>query len=262
MPSIRQIASKYNVPHDTLSKKVKYPDTDGAEPAPRISSQFENKIIKCLLALAEAGFPFTREQLFDSIEHLLNQLGRTNVFGNSNRPENHWFFHFQKRNPSLAIRFSQNITQARAKVTETDLRNWFESVRQRCVSVGIQEVLNDPNRMFNLDVMAFFTSTNPGKVVALRRAKTIYNAIKTNDKDKFNTCLIGANAAGNLAPPVIVFKGKRLPGELKDTWPGDWGIGKFSYVPYDFVFIFILIFIHIQVKATTVGWKKRRFLII
>lgn len=47
-----------------------------------------------------------------------------------------------------------------------------------------------------------------------------------NDEKECLTVVITANAAGDVAPPMIVFRYERIPKELALSVPESWGIGK------------------------------------
>lgn len=47
-----------------------------------------------------------------------------------------------------------------------------------------------------------------------------------NDEKACITVLINANAAGELAPPMVVFKYERVPPGIIRQFPGEWGLGK------------------------------------
>lgn len=46
-----------------------------------------------------------------------------------------------------------------------------------------------------------------------------------NDEKECLTVVITANAAGDVAPPMIVFRYERIPKELALSVPESWGIG-------------------------------------
>lgn len=156
--SLRDVVKKYNVPKSTLNDKAR-----GARPSARrmgpktlLSSEMENKIVKCLFTLADAGFPITKQQLIDNVTNLMSQ--RADSPFKNGRPGETWFQLFCARHPTITMRVAQNISRVRAGVTEANLRKWFEDTRKICENNNCTEALFDPKRVYNLDGTAFFLS--------------------------------------------------------------------------------------------------------
>ena len=61
--------------------------------------------------------------------------------------------------------------------------------------------------------------------MAERGNKTVYSAGTNNEKENL-TVLVTANANGNLAPPMIVFRYERIPGYISSSVNPKWGIGR------------------------------------
>lgn len=223
--SVRDAAKKFNVPKTTLNNKARgfYPVARKMGPKTCLDTTVENKIVKCLFTLAEAGFPLTKTQLLDNVSILASQQ-ENNPFKND-RPTDTWFKLFCARHPALATRVAQNISRSRANVTEGNLREWFERTRRFCEISNCIDALADPKRIYNLDETAFFLSPEPGRVMAKKGAKTVYNVTTANDR-QCTTVLMGGNAAGELAPSMIVFKNKIFPKNVSKNWPKEWGIGE------------------------------------
>lgn len=223
--SLRAIAKKYNVPRATLGKKANgtHPVQRGMGPKAVLGSEVENKIVKCLFTLAEAGLPVRKEQFIQNVAELASKQPQ-NPF-KSGRPGEKWFKLFCSRHPSIRMRVTQNLSRARSTVTEENLRKWFDHIRKFCETNNCIEALDSPNRIYNLDETAFFMSPEIGKVMARRGAKTVYNVTKGNDR-QCTTVLMGGNADGQMAPSMVVFKNKIIPKNVSKNWPDNWGIGE------------------------------------
>lgn len=227
--SIREVAKKFGIPATTLYCKAKgaRPVQRKMGPKPLLGSVAEKKIVKCLFSLADAGFPITKQQLLDNVADFASKQPE-NPFING-RPSDKWFRLFCLRHPSIRMRVAQNITRARAGVTEENLRKWFDDTRKFCETSNCNEALTDPRRVYNLDETAFFLSPEVGKVVAKKGVKTVYNITKASDR-QCTTVLMGGNAAGQLAPSMVVFKAKNIPKNISEHLPDNWGIGEFNYM--------------------------------
>lgn len=110
--SVREVANKYNVPKTTLNNKARDFYPAGRKMGPKTIVLIENKIVKCVFTLAEAGFPLSKAQLLDNVALLMSQQ-ESNPFVNG-RPGDTWFKLFRERHPSVTTRVAQNISRSRA----------------------------------------------------------------------------------------------------------------------------------------------------
>lgn len=85
-------------------------------------------------------------------------------------------------------------------------------------------ILFDPRRIFNCDETAFFLCPEGAQVLVRKSEKAVYNFINCNEKECLTTLVTG-NAAGELAPPMIIFSYKRVPAEIAASIQKKWGLG-------------------------------------
>ncbi|KAJ8959569.1 hypothetical protein NQ314_006218 [Rhamnusium bicolor] len=71
----------------------------------------------------------------------------------------------------------------------------------------------------------FFLQPKGDKVLTKKGAKSVYN-VGTNDEKENLTVLVTANAAGELSPPMVVFKYERIPSHIAHSINKSWGIGR------------------------------------
>lgn len=83
------------------------------------------------------------------------------------------------------------------------IHKWFQEVDAYLQEKQLKTVTEDPARVFNTDESAFYLSPKAGKVLARRGDKHIYQS-SGDEKDNL-TVLITGNAAGELAPPMVVY---------------------------------------------------------
>lgn len=216
----------YNIPKTTLlyKKTGKTPLICKMGPTTILSEEEENLLIKWLFHISDYGFPATKEQLLDSVQLLMKNLKRDNPFVND-RPGRKWYESFQKRHPELAERVSQNLSNARAQVTETKIRQWFSEITVYFESKDYTCVTQNPKRVYNCDETAFFLSPKENKVLVHKGEKAVYNFINNDEKECLTT-LIMCNAAGDLPPPMVVYTFKRLPQKIVNSVPKKWGVGR------------------------------------
>ncbi|KAI8438153.1 hypothetical protein MSG28_010777 [Choristoneura fumiferana] len=103
-------------------------------------------------------------------------------------------------------------------------KTWFTEIESYLDENNFKTILNDPRRIFNADETAFFLSPKPGRVLAKKGDKHPYNSCG-DEKDNL-TVLITGNAAGDLAPPMIIFSYERIPSTIAVSVPDEWAIGK------------------------------------
>lgn len=151
--------------------------------------------------MSACGFPVTKSILISSVASLVKELHRKNPF-TKNRPGRSWYEGFRKRHPELALRIAQNLSFSRSSVTEIALRKWFAEVKTHLDKESAADL--DATRIFNCDESAFFLSPKGEKVLVKKGDKAVYNFIH-NDNKECLTVLFTANAAGTLAPPMILF---------------------------------------------------------
>lgn len=117
-----------------------------------MSELYEKKLVEWIMYMAEAGFPITKEQLFNSVEKLAKSLGKEATL-NDGRPGKHWYKAFKLRNSEIRERVSQNFMCTRANITEERIRQWFDQVGKYLVLKNLLDI--DGSRIFNCEESGF-----------------------------------------------------------------------------------------------------------
>lgn len=112
----------------------------------------------------------------------------------------------------------------RNKITELDVRSWFNRVKSYFQTNNLLDVLEDESRVYNCDETTFFLCPKEKDVLVKRGSKRVYNRV-ANDEKKCLTVLVNVSAGGEIAPPMIIFPYKRLPKNLPLILPPKWGVG-------------------------------------
>jgi hypothetical protein len=217
-------ASKlYKIPRTTLIGKIKgiYPEECRSGAPSVLTANEENILSEWIINMGRMGFPVSKDQLLDSVSLLVKNLGRSNHFTNG-RPGRHWYELFSKRHPDISERIAQNLCASRAAVTKSKIQNWHKEVEDYFISSGIN--ITDPKRIFNTDESAFFLSPKGRKVLAKKGSKSLHD--RSGDDKECLTVLITGNAAGQLAPPMVMYSYERLPKHIVSHVPKGWGVGK------------------------------------
>lgn len=218
-------AKQYGVPRITLYNKISgiSPQVCTMGPGTYLTQNEENVLEKWILDMADKHTPVTKEELIDSVQKIIIDKKVETLFVAS-RPGKKWYSLFLKRHPSVTSRTAHNLTTNRDNVPEEDIHGWFKEVDQYIENNNLSSVIDQPERVFNTDESAFFLAPKPGKVLAKKGHKHVYSS-SGDEKDNL-TVLITGNAAGQLAPPMVVFNYERIPAAISLNFPEKWGIGR------------------------------------
>ncbi|KAI5722961.1 hypothetical protein M8J76_016235 [Diaphorina citri] len=211
----RKASLQFKVPKTTLidKNKKKYKNENAGAPT-ILRPEEENILVQWIFRLGKAGFPVSKPQLIESVTELLKKLKRPNPFKDG-IPGRHWYEGFMNRHKDISCRVAQNLTKSRADVTEVAIREWFKRVERYVEEESIQEVLEDPTRVFNCDETAFFLAPKENKVLVPKNMKKVYSKIANDEKDNL-TVLLTLRADGAIASPLPLDVG--LFKSLKDSW--------------------------------------------
>jgi len=151
-----------------------------------------------------------------------------------------WYKAFLRRNPVISIRTSEHVSAASANLSEFDIRKWFTDIYQYLTDENLENILKDPRRVFNGDESGFSLCPKTQSVLGPKGAKDVYEVATGNAKENL-TVMFTFNAAGETCHPMVIFNYKRIPQNIIDSVPANWGIGRsdsgwmVSEVFYEFV---------------------------
>lgn len=117
-------------------------------------------------------------------------------------PGQKWYDSFLKRHPFISAKKAEYLSILRKKVTESKIRNWFESVRNQLGSDF--EVMEDPDHIFNMDETSFYLMPS-GSIVLARKGKPVYEVSQKSDKENI-TVSLAISASGIQGPSFVVYK--------------------------------------------------------
>lgn len=129
-----------------------------------------------------------------------------------------------KRHPNISIRTSEQVTAASACISEQDIKKWFEGIQQYLKEEGLDDLLCDPTRIFYGDEPGFFLCPKTKPVLAPKGCKDVYEVSVGNAKENL-TVMFVFSAVGVMCHPMVVYNYKRLPQNILNSVPSDWGIG-------------------------------------
>ena len=115
-----------------------------------------------------------------------------------------WFYDFIKRWPNLKVAKPQKLAILRAKSASRETINNYYSEHGTILKAN--NLLNKPERIFNIDETGISTEHQPPKVVCSTDSNP--QAV-TSPRSSLVTIIAGGNAIGNSIPPYYIFAGKR-----------------------------------------------------
>lgn len=233
-------ARQFGVPKTTLHYHVigKYELEKPIGFKTAFTTEEEQMLVKWVLDSACKGFPITKGNFLFSVSQLAKEL---NIQFIKDKPSRSWFEGFMKRHPNVSLRTAQNLTISRAAVTEKNLQSWFSEIFDYLKANKIDNLLKEPEKLFNLDESAFFLNPKQNLVLAGKGEKNVCMKSGSNEKECFSV-LIGGNAVGELCPPMVIFDYKRVPSEVANSIPKEWGIGlsDSGWSTYDVFYCYIV----------------------
>jgi hypothetical protein len=159
-----------------------------------------NVLFQNHISFRRRKFALERGHIFDDEKDSCRPLSRK------------WYARFMKRN-NLALRVAESLSTGYQKASKADVELWFENHRKHFEVLGIWgDVLQTPERIFNVDETNLPVHPVPKKVIAPRGERNVNRCLKGQAKQAASVVVCG-NAAGQLAPSMFIFPGKnRLRG--------------------------------------------------
>ena len=187
--SLRKAEDTYGVPYATISRKFKNPGSSTPGPKPFFTPEEEQEIANWIFYRAERGMPVTKDQLLDSVQIYIQELGKKNPFIDD-KPKRHWYEGFLRRNKDVALKTPQQLSLQRANVDEDDIRAWFAEQRTYLSSKNLLEI--DGKRVYNCDETNIQLCPKSKKVLARKGESRLHNIVDGNEKEhsQFFSCLL------------------------------------------------------------------------
>jgi hypothetical protein len=117
------------------------------------------------------------------------------------------------------------VTRASALVSKEHIHSWFDKVGLYLIENQFQHILGDPTRVYNGDETMVFLHPETREVLAMKGARDVYEIEHACAKLNITTMFTFA-ADGKVVPPMIVYPYVRIPLEIQESVPADWGIGR------------------------------------
>jgi len=119
-------------------------------------------------------------------------------------------------------RTSEAETASSSCVSEENIRKWFDEVQEYIRENNMEEVMDDPSRIFNGDETGCQICPSTGRVLAERGAKNVYSIDEGSSKEN-TTVMFSFSANGKKCCPMIVYPYKRIPEKIAQSVPAERG---------------------------------------
>lgn len=178
--------------------------------------EVEEKLANCLRLMERYGFGLSRKEVLEMVGEYVQQNNISTSFKNG-IPGQAWFSAFKERH-NLSIKKPQAIEYARKKAIDPFIvYPYFELLKNTLLQLNL---IDKPSAIWNLDETSFSKDPEKTKIVGAKGHVAI-RVIASPGKDN-TTVLLAANALGEKAPPMIVYKGKNVWDSWisSDAYPG------------------------------------------
>jgi hypothetical protein len=217
--SVYRASRLYEVPESTLRDRTRHNVTLDCRSGPvRLFNDEEEKLlVDHIIHMANIGYGYTISSIQYMAADYARSLGKS-VKAREGLSQN-WFYAFLGRWEQLKVVAPQKLGMARAKAaSKENIGNYFQELEKVLIE---NNLLNAPERIFNVDESGLSTEHSPPKIVCDK--DTVAQAI-TSPRTKNITIIGAANAVGNHVPPFYIFSGKRWSDDLLDgALPGSSG---------------------------------------
>ncbi|KAG6446114.1 uncharacterized protein LOC115440951 [Manduca sexta] len=222
--NVLRAAKKYGVPRITLRNKITgiSPMVCGMGPPSILKKEQEEMFVKWLNDMSDRHCLVGKEHLLDSVQQFVIDEKIVNPFTND-RPGKKWFYSFLKRHPGISERLSTNFLKSSEIISQEKVENWFENTYDCLVKNNLQDIIRDPCRIFTSDEAAFYLNPKPKRVLVKRSVSNIFSTVGTKKENP--RVFLTANAAGQLAPPMVMFADHPVSPNIYDSMPEGWGVG-------------------------------------
>ena len=209
---LREAAHSYNVPVETLRRRVNGTVKVGCRPGPATVLSAEDQLVAYLISMADMGYGLSREMVM-RIAYVIAEKSHKNHPFSGGSAGRSWFDGFKKCHPILTIRTPQPLSYCRARCANPDvISDFFGKLGSL---YGKLNLISKPMQIYNADETGISVVHKPGKVVAQLGHHNVYS-ITSAERGKTHTILSCVSASGYVLPPLMVYPRKKsVPDNLK-----------------------------------------------
>jgi hypothetical protein len=205
--SIRDAAHAFKVPYPTLRGRMAGRTTRAtAHESEQILSKAEERtLVRWITRLTTTGFPASPTLVVQMAEEIRRgRVQLSKVAPSNTRPIGHnWLDRFKARNPEIKGVWTRQLESARFIAANYDgIKRWFDAVTE----LWLQHQY-PPENIYNMDESGFAVGESQSSR-ALINIREGSNWKVVSGRQEWITAIECISAAGNLLPPLIIFKAK------------------------------------------------------
>ncbi|CAF4693727.1 unnamed protein product, partial [Rotaria sp. Silwood2] len=218
--SIRQAAKDFQAPYTTLCthSSAQLINEDVGRPT-KFNKTEEHHLVGAALALQKWGEPPTINEFLELAKHYAKAVNKDVLFP-SGQSTYEWLRSFLHRNSNLILKKSTPIAKHRAQVSACQVDGWFNLLHK---TISENNLANRPGQIFNADETGFADAIGCSKVLVHRGTSNAYRIQGETGGKSFISVMICASATGDILPPYIIYRSKRLCQEWRIGGPPDAG---------------------------------------
>ena len=208
---LREMSRLYNVPVETLRRRVNGTVGLGCKPGPAtiLSDELEDLLCEYIIKIADMGYGLTKEDVQRLAFSLVEKIGCKHPFNNGKAGRG-WFDGFKSRHPQLTFRTPQSLSCARAVAA-----NEFDFFSKLGAIYGRLNLVTKPMQVYNVDETGVSIVHKQGKVLAQLGQHHVYS-ITSAERGKTHTIVSCVSGAGQVLPPMMIYPRKqKVPDHIK-----------------------------------------------
>ena len=219
---LREAGRHYGIPVTTLKRRLEGGNKIAVDTKkqngrpPVLPSSLEDELAQHILQMEQMFFGFTRKD----VRKLAFQLAERNSIPHDfnvsmGMAGKDWLNRFLKRHSQICVREPQQTSLDRATgFNPEQVSRFFDILEELYDSNGF-----DGTRVFNMDETGISTvQQNTTKILGQKGKKQI-GCLSSAERGSNTTIACCFSASGQYVPPLILFKGARLPRDLQDGAP-------------------------------------------
>ena len=203
--SICKAAAMYGVPKSTVTDKMQKSSKDLPGHNCFLGEALELQLVNWMVHMQHIGYGCTLVNVSQKVQDMVKNLQLVTPFPNG-KPGCSWYYSFMKQHPYLWRWTLFPLGPKRAGISMQVVIEWFHGLCQYLCEEDLEEILQDPLRIFNTDDSEFPLAPKPSKVIGAKEDPHIYCATSLK-KDQI-TVMVAGLATAHYIPPVIVFLGE------------------------------------------------------
>lgn len=184
---------------------------------PVLGFENEKKLVAHILKLGDAGFPPEKTTIRHLAYQFAEQMGLKHNFNKESEMAGpQWLKSFLERNPQIVLRQAEGLSIQRAKgLNRAEVAKFFDLLMTILTE---NNLLDKPDRIFNMDESGVQLNNKTGKVLAKKGARAV-KSLTSGEKGETITVVACCNATGNFLPPVLIIKGVNKKPEFEEGLP-------------------------------------------